>query len=110
MLRNGELPGVDEFVFNAVFDVREVADTTCLNPADSTDQVKAFIEASQLVGGVRVSRTGNVPRFDIFHEVGASEIVISELQRSLAPSVAALTYAAFGLDVSGFLQASRDES
>ena len=68
-LGEGELPHLEEFVFQATFDFRQIADSALLADFIPSDKSTGnLVDPSQFRGCVRTAWDENRPRFLVFHE------------------------------------------
>jgi hypothetical protein len=100
-LEKGHFPTLARFLGNARFNLRQITDTEAFRePSDQADLEK-LVAASRLSGMVHVSMQP-VPRLSLFYEQNLSEAEASLLSSSLQ-KVAAMVFAALGLDMSGLV-------
>ena len=108
LLEQGELPKIRELVFDSVFDVRLITDPAAFDDdaTVSDTSLERLVAASQPLGYIKTSFAAK-PRFWAFCGNPESEGQ-AKLMANLLSAVAAIAYAAIGLDMTGLVKINPD--
>ena len=100
-LEKGRFPYLSKFLKNARFNLRQITDREPFEERGEQPDIEKLVAASRVSGTVHVSMEP-VPRVSLFYDKDLSEAEASLFARSLQ-KVAALAFAALGLDMSGLV-------
>jgi len=100
-LEKGRFPHLSKFLKNARFHLRQITDREPFEERGEQPDIEKLVAASRVSGTVHVSMDP-VPRVSLFYDKDLSEAEASLFARSLQ-KVAALAFAALGLDMSGLV-------
>ena len=105
LLIKEEFPRVKQFIFNAAFDLREIANAKQFQKSiHSNPKLAELIKASKTGGYIRINLDKDTIQFVLFYErkLNASEAVLFS---DTFGRIVASTYASLGIDMSGFQNA-----
>ena len=100
-LEKGRFPYLSKFLKNARFNLRQITDREPFEERGEQPDIEKLVAASRVSGTVHVS-LDPVPRVSLFYDKDLSAAEASLFARSLQ-KVAALAFAALGLDMSGLV-------
>jgi hypothetical protein len=100
-LEKGRFPNLSRFVKNARFNLRQITDREPFEDRTQQPDIETLLAASRASGTVHLSMDP-VPRISLFYDRELSEAEASLFATSLQ-KVAALAFAALGLDMSGLV-------
>lgn len=105
LLIKEEFPRVKRFIFNAAFDLREIASPRKFEQAiHSNPKMTELIKASKTGGYVRINLDKDCIQFVLFYESGLNANEAALFSDAFSRIVAS-TYASLGIDMSGFQSA-----
>lgn len=100
-LEKGRFPNLHKLLKNARVDLRQITDRKPFEDSTEQPDIEKLLAASRTSGTVHVSMEP-VPRMSLFYDKGLTEAEASLFATSLQ-KVAALAFAALGLDMSGLV-------
>lgn len=100
-LDKGRYPHLSRFLKNARFSLRQITNHAPFEERGEEPQIAELLAASKASGTMHVSMEP-VPRISLFYDKGLNEAEASLFATSLQ-KVAALAFAALGLDMSGLV-------
>lgn len=100
-LEKGRYPCLSRFLANARFNLRQIKDREPFEEHGEQPNIEHLLAASRACGTVHVSMEP-IPRISLFYDKELTEVEASLFATSLQ-KVAALAFAALGLDMSGLV-------
>lgn len=100
-LDKGRFPNLSRFLKNARFNLRQITDREPFEDRTQQPDIETLLAASRASGTVHLSMDP-VPRISLFYDKELSEAEASLFATSLQ-KVAAVAFAALGLDMSGLV-------
>jgi hypothetical protein len=100
-LEKGRFPNLSRFLKNARFNLRQITDREPFEDRTQQPDIETLLAASRASGTVHLSMDP-VPRISLFYDKELSEAEASLFATSLQ-KVAAVAFAALGLDMSGLV-------